>query len=391
MTKNKKEIVIPKPILPALFFGFKYFENNLNVTNEEIKLVKTGLKEKNYLDPLLFPIEEIAALFKFYKEKDQGASGPLFFISTGIAGGTHNKHKNKSGELIINLHFLGVSESITEAIVIQITNLILKNNGFKNTLLKLNNIGGKTAQTAFNREGTHYYRKNISELNPELRQLFKKSLFELYTKGKEECLNIHENAPEPMDFLSEDSREHFSELLEFVEYLEIPYEVDAHLLGDPNYSSHTVFEIQDTKTGKTISKGTRYNLISKKLGFKKEIPAISAMIKIKDNKKTVSSKNVNKTFGEPKFFLIHVGKMAKIKSLKVLTDLANAGIYTKHSVYRDKLSTQLILAKKSNAPYHIIIGHKEALENAAIVKDGQGRWQKTIKFENLIEYLNTLK
>jgi histidyl-tRNA synthetase len=391
MSNKKKEIQIPKSIMPALFFGFRYFDNNLGVNTEDIKIIKTLLKEKGYLDNLLFPLEEIFSILKFYKSKDDSMTNPFFFVNTGIPSGNHNKHKKKAGELIINLHFFNVSESITEAIMIQVTNLILKNNGYKNNCLRLNNIGGKTAQTAFNREGATYYRKHISELNPELRQLFKKSLFELYTKGKNECLPIHENAPEPMDFLSEENREHFSELLEFVEYLEIPYEVDSHLLGDQNYSTHTIFDIQDQKTEKTLARGTRYNLISKKLGFKKEIPAISVMIKIQDNKKQIAEKNIHKTFSETKFFLIHVGKMAKIKSLRVLTDLANAGIYTKHSIYRDKLSTQLLLAKKSNAPYHIIIGHREALENSAIVKDFQGRWQKTIKFENLIEYLKTLK
>ncbi len=389
MNKPESKIKILNTILPAIYFGFDFKDEPVPVLAIDIKNAKGAAKEKNYLHENLFPIEEISAIIRQAKDTEGESSSPFLIITQGIAEGEHNKHRKRPGEMYVGLHLLGVGESVGDAMILKATEMILSENGEKNVLFKINNIGGKTAQAQFQKEGTAYYRKHISELSPELRQLFKKSLFELYTKGKEECLEIHENAPEPMDFLAEDTRTEFSDLLEFIEQSEIPYEVDCHLLGDPNYSSHTVFEVINTKTNKIIAAGSRYNLLAKKIGFKKDLPGFSVLIKVKEGK-TISQKTLSK-FEKSKLFLIHIGKEAKIKSLKLIAQLAEAGIYLNHSIYRDKITIQLQMAKNSGASHHIIIGHKEALESSAIVRDSQGRAQKTIKFGELPEHIKGLK
>ncbi len=386
--KDSKEIKISENIIPAIYFGFR-LNNPTEVTAEDIKLSKTLYREKNFLHNNLFPIEELVAQLRYFKDREEDSMSPLLAINEGVASGTHNKHRNKPNEELINLHIIGVETSIAEALAIKTTEAILHENGYKNVYFKINDLGGKSAQSKFLKEGTAYFRKYIVNLTPDDRQLFKQSLYHLISESKNLDDELFQNAPKPMDFLGDETRKNLSELLEFLEALETPHEINGFLLGDPNYSSDTIFEVIDENSCKVLAYGTRYDSLARKIGIRKDIPALSVMIKTKKTK-LASPRTINKV-REPIFFLIQVGYTAKIKALKIIDDLRKAGIPIKHAIYRDKLSSQIIFAKKYPHSYDLIIGHKESIENCVIVRDSQGRSQKTVKIPELVEYLKNIK
>ena len=386
--KKVKEIKVSENLVPAIYFGFKISEP-VEVTNDDIKLTKSLYKEKGFLHENLFPIEELAAYLRYFKERDGEAMSPLLIINEGFSSGSHNKHRKKTNEEFVNLHIIGVETSIAEALAIKTTEAILHENGNKNVYFKINDLGGKSAQTKYLKEGTAYFRKYIVNLTPDDRQLFKHSLHKLITETKNIEDELFQNAPKPMDFLGDETRKNLSELLEFLEALETPHEINNFLIGDPNYSSDTVFEVSDENTGKILGYGTRYDLLGKKIGMRKDIPALSVMIRVKKTK-LASPKKIKKVT-EPEFFLIQVGYTAKIKALKIIDDLRQAGIAVKHTIYRDKLSSQIISSKKYEHGYDLIIGHKESIENCVIVRDSQGRSQKTVKISEIAQYLKSLK
>jgi histidyl-tRNA synthetase len=385
--KPQKEMKVSENIVPAVYFGFK-IKKPIDVINEDINISKNLYKEKGFLHDHLFPLEELVANLRYFKEREEDSMSPMLIINEGISSGSHKKHRNKNGEELIGLHIIGVETSIAEALAIKTTEAILNENGYKNICFKINDLGGKTAQNKFLKEGVNYFRKYIVNLTPDDRQLFKESLHKLISESKNLEDELFQNAPKPMDFLGDDTRKNLSELLEFLEALETPHEISDFLLGDPNYSSDTVFEVSDENNGKVLGYGTRYDLLARKIGMRKDVPALSVLIKVK-KKKLASSRTLNKV-REPKLFLIQVGYAAKIKALKIIDDLRKAGIPIKHAIYRDKLSSQIIYAKKYPHDYDLIIGHKESIENSVIVRDSQGRAQKTVKISNLVEHLKNL-
>ena len=77
--------------------------------------------------------------------------------------------------------------------------------------------------------------------------------------------------------------------------------------------------------------------------------------------------------------------------MNVIEQLRTAHIPIMQSISKDTLAVQLAIAEKSGAPYALIFGHKEAIDNTVIVRDMQNRKQETIKLSNLPEYLKKLK
>lgn len=369
-------------------FGFSIKTKN-NITDETIRICKKAKSNKKYLEANLPAIEELAELILQYKsnEKESGSSPTLTYFDQPSVG-KFLKHRKRLGENNVSLHILGIENSIADALMIKTIQTILEEDGHKNLKLLINNIGGKETQTQFSREALSFFKKNIDLLNTNCRQYFKNGIHSLITEGGKQCKILKEGAPVPMDFLDDPSQVHFTALIEYLEIFDIPYEIDQDLLGDINYSSHTVFKIIESETEKVLAAGSRYDLLMRKLNIRKPIPGISANIWISKNKK-ITSKQLSKN--DSKFFLIQIGDKAKGTSLKLLRNLYKEGISVKHKIYRDKLSPQLLLAKKYKVDYLITIGHKEALDQTAIIRDSQGKSQKIISLSEITSYLKTLK
>ncbi len=383
---SKKNNILQSAVT-AKYFGFN-ISKKITVKKEDIQTTKNAQKDVGYLDENLFPMEEAIAILKSYKEDlDNGKIEPLLFYSEGSFSGNHKKKRKKNNEEILNFHIINDPKSIADALLIKMAQVILAESGIKNICVRINNVGGKEAQNAFLREATNYYRKNINNMNANCRQFFKEGVHNLMSKGRKKCSEIHENAPKTMDFLGDETRKNFSQILEFLETMSIPYEINSFVLGDQNYSSHTVFEIVDLETNKIIGAGTRYNLLYKKIGTRKEIPAVGMILNVPEQKK-FTERIITKIEKTQNFFA-QIGYEAKLNSLNIIDDLRKNNIAIKHKIYRDRLSTQIAAAKKADSEILVIIGQKEAMENTAIIRDKDNKSQKIIHTKDLIKTLKS--
>ena len=141
-----------------------------------------------------------------------------------------------------------------------------------------------------------------------------------------------------------------------------------------------------------IAGGGRYDYLAKRLGSKKDIPAVGGSIGVdrvllSPNYKATTPRIVKK----PKIYFIQLGFEAKLKSLEIIEVLRAARIPVSHSLNRDSLSGQLGTAEKLGIPYAIIFGQKEALEGTVIVRNMATRSQDTVKVAKLAEYIKNIK
>jgi histidyl-tRNA synthetase len=198
-----------------------------------------------------------------------------------------------------------------------------------------------------------------------------------------------------MSFLSEASRNHFREVLEFLETLGIPYKINNALIGNRKYCSETIFEIVDldydakkSKGNRTLAVGVRYDGLSKKVGAKKDIPGVGLSLLIKGSDPALR-KPLLKT-KKPWVYFIQLGFEAKLLSLHVIEILRNAKIPLYQSLPKDKLGAQVSHAEKLDLPYTILMGKKEAVEKSVLVRDSKTRSQEAVLFDNLTAYMKKL-
>ena len=395
-TENKKKnfinfLPLNKMAEAALYYGFTSTKP-LQITKDDVH--KASALKDSYIKnvsslPWFFSqvfAEERVALLREYLEKNLSSlPQPIMLVHESDVIKERAKHT-------INLEVMGTDRSIAEALLIKTTVSILKDNGYKDFLIEINSIGDKESMNKFSKELTNYYKKNLNNLSAHCRQNFKKDPF--YLLHCSECDSegkLKEAAPTSISCLSDISRAHFKEVLEFVETMNIPYKINNCLVPDKKYCSGTVFEIKETlsngEIGETLAVGFRYDGIAQKVGHKRDNPGVGIKIFLK--KKAVIKK-ISK-LEKPVAFYIQLGDEAKHKSLELIEMLKNEKIFVHHMLGRDKFGSQFAHVEKTKVPYVIIMGKKEFLEGSVMIRENTTRTQQNVPIHKLVEHIKKIK
>ncbi len=383
-----------------IYYGFLPHKSP-EIKKSDIDLAK-NLLEGDYIDDdnssntkLPLHVEEKIALLRMYTEDEMHTMPqPVMFYFKEPFKGSIKKGSGNYNRYC-DLEIMGGSKSIAEALLIQTTRAILKEEGYENICVEINSIGDKESINRFTRDLGNYYRKHVNDMHAECRQLLKKDPFDLLSCQNDKCKKMNESAPSSMDFLSESSRAHFQEVLEYLEALDIPYRINNNLIGNKKYCTETIFSInnldneKDKKKQKVLAIGVRYDGLSKKIGAKKEIHGVGISLLIKNNKADLRKdvKKVKRPFAS----FVQLGFESKLLSLNIIESLRKEKIPLFLSLARDRLGAQVSAVEKYHIPYALIMGKKEAVERSVIVRNNDTHAQEIVEIENLPKYMKKLE
>jgi histidyl-tRNA synthetase len=375
----------------ALYYGF--------TPTKSVKITKDDTQKANslkdaagrnhsglhWLFSQLFAEERVSLLRDYIEKEMSSLPQPIMLVhETEII-----KERAKT---TINLEIMGTEKSIAEALLIKTAISILKDSGYKDFVIEINSIGDKESMNKFTKELINYYKKHLNSLPAHCRQGFKKDPF--YVLKCNACDPKNEKkdaAPTSISCLSDASRTHFKEVLEFIETMQIPYKINNCLVPDKKYCSGTVYEIKELKAdgeaGEILAVGFRHDGMSQKIGHKKDNPGAGIKIFLK---KKAAIKKISK-LPKPIAFYIQLGDEAKHRSLEVIEMLKNEKIFVQHMLGRDKFGSQFAHVEKSKTPYLIIMGKKEFIENSVMVRENATRSQETVEIHKLIDHIKKFK
>ncbi len=395
----------------AVYYGFKPIETpalekeevfirgvgeGTDIVDKEIYNFKTKGGEKVALRP-----EYTAAIMRSYIENGMNnLPQPIMLYSYGPIWRHDNPQKGRLREFRqFNLEILGTEKSMADALVIQTLMTILKEFGFENLIIDINSMGDRNDRNTFVKELTSYYKKHVNKICKDCQARLITNPLRILDCKNAECEPFKELAPASINYLGSESKQHFKEVLQYLEESGIEYRMNNSLVRGLNYYTNTVFEIikiekdeEGNEREITITGGGRYNYLGKELGSKKDIPAVGAALGIDRIMMFEECKDINpKIIKKPKVYFLQLGFEAKLKSLKIMEILRENKIPVYQTLSKESLSVQLANVDKVGTPYCIIFGQKEAMDGTVIMRDMRTHSQDTIKIEKLSEYLKKLK
>lgn len=301
---------------------------------------------------------------------------------------------NVSGmpSISLELHIVGPSSTISEALLIVVASAIAEEAGITERALAINNIGSIESSNRYVRDVGLYLRKHIESISPTLRPRAATdplgTLVQLIERGHPAV----SRAPQPMEYLTEEERRRFWELLEYLEMFGLPYELDAHILGSRDCWSHSLFEISslDPESGTPIplATGGRYDpLVSRFARVPLSAATVSITCEIRG--KTRVRREPERRSGEvqPAIYFAYLGIEARRRVLSVLENLRRAGISVHQGIWHERIGEQMIAARSLATPYILIMGHKEAMEGTILVREVATNSQDAIPLPELPNYL----
>lgn len=396
----------------AIYYGFKPIETPM-LEKEELFLRGVGevtdiaQKEMYTLktrggDRLALRPEGTAGVMRSYLEHGMHSlPQPLMFYYFGPFFRHENPQAGRYRQFYqFGLEVLGTKKSVADAMIIMMLKTILEDAGINNLQIDLNSIGDADCRGNFRRELVNYYKKHLRDICADCRERLKDNPLRVLDCKNEKCQPIKAGAPESISYLCSGCKEHFKEVLEYLDTMKVEYRLNPALVRGLDYYTRTVFELSmvtESELGEksqslALGGGGRYDYLAKTLGSKKDVPAVGASLGV-DRVITAPGyeKFTPRIIKKPKVYFIQLSPEAKMKSFEVIETLRYAKIPIVHAMAKDSLGAQLAQAEKLKVPFAIILGQKEALEGTVIVRNMDSHSQDTVKIAKLGEYLKGLK
>lgn len=291
----------------------------------------------------------------------------------------------------LGCEIMGEIDPILDAQLISLVSRFLKSLKVNDFSVQINSIGCMKCRTKFIKKLVSYYKPLLKNLCSDCRKRFNKNPLRLLDCKEQTCQDYKAGAPQIVDFLDKEDQDHFRQVLEYLDELEVPYELNTYLVRGLDYYTRTVFEIwpQDDNVKEpsqfSLGGGGRYDDLISILGGK-STPAVGFSLGLERIVELLRNKEIKIPVRDiPDVFIIQLGKMAKKKSLKLTEQLREEGFKVTTALGKESIKAQLKLADKLKAPLALILGQKEVLDNTVILRDMSGGMQEIIGVENVVD------
>ena len=284
---------------------------------------------------------------------------------------------------------IGNNSEMNDVEVIVMAYTMLCSLGLEGVKLKINTLGDEASRDNYRKALKNYFASHIENMCEDC-----KSRFELNPLRILDC-KVPEDRPIIEDYLSEASKIRFNNILDALNVLQIPFEVDSGLVRGLDYYSETVFEFHYTsKTGAdygAIGAGGHYGKLMQELGGP-ELPGIGFSFGIERIVSVLSDDGLLvDTKHSLDAYVMPLGEDSVLFAEEVAILLRNSGGYRVDMCFdQTKLGNMFKRASNKNAKFAIIIGEEEINDDSVIVKDLEKQEQQKVKVDELIEYLDEL-
>ncbi len=292
----------------------------------------------------------------------------------------------------IDLEVYGEANPATDAQLILIGYLILKEAGV-DSHIQINSIGDKEDRDEYIKKLLEYFRnrKVRTLLSPEDKKRLQKNPLRILDSKEEGTQKALEGAPQIIDNISDECRDHFMKVLEYLDEFDIPYTLNPNLVRGLDYYNRTVFEFwpEDSETGRqnALGGGGRYDGLVEYMGGRPTPAAGFALgveriiLKMKDNNIPVVNEEVD-------IFIAQLGEAAKRKAMIFFEELRAKGYKASQNFVKDNLKAQLEVANKLGVKLALILGQKEIMDNTILIRDMESGMQEVYSFNKVFEELD---
>ena len=286
---------------------------------------------------------------------------------------------------------IGDKNPLIDAEVIALGYNYVKALGLESIKVLINTLGDNESRVQYKNDLIEYFKPYKDELCFDCQNRLEKNPLRILDCKVDHELECIKNAPKMK--LTKQASEYFEKVKEYLDVLNIPYEVDDRLVRGLDYYTDTVFEVvstrQESGSQATIFGGGRYDNLVKEMGGP-EISGIGFAIGVERLAILCDAEQVFEEY-KPQIdcYVINLNEDAKY-AFSLLCELRNNGFISEIDYYGRSLKAQFKSSERKNARFVLIIGEDEIKENNVTLKDTLTKAQEVISKDELIERLDQL-
>lgn len=296
-----------------------------------------------------------------------------------VQKGRYREFNQIGSEIIGSASYLADVESINIAYA------FLQNIGIEDVKLTINSIGCPTCRKKYQEALKNFIGDNIEEYCDTCKSRFEKNPMRILDCKEKKCKELNEGAPIILDYLCEECSEHFNNVKETLDSLNIEYEVDSSIVRGLDYYTKTVFEFISKRDGYAVLAGGRYDGLIKELGGI-DTPAVGFAAG-EERLLSLIEKKQPEDF-KTELYILATGNNEVKKAIEI-ANLLRKYFVVETDICSRSFNAQIKYANKIGAEKLLVLGEEETKTNIAKIKDMKTGEEKEVELneDSLIDCL----
>jgi len=287
----------------------------------------------------------------------------------------------------VGIEAIGVDDPAIDAEVIAIADAGFKAIGLTKYRLEITSLGDIQSRAAHRVDLVKFIAGlNLDEATVSRAQL---NPLRLFDDKRPEIRGAMEKAPLLLDYLSEESTEHFSQVKKYLDTLSVSYVINPRMVRGLDYYTGTTFEFVHELLGAQsgIGGGGRYDGLMEELGGQ-SLSGIGFGLGVDRALLAAEAEGVisAESFASD-LFIIPLGDLAKVKALQIAFTLRKAGKTVEMAFGDRALKGAMKSADKSGARYVVVLGDEELSSESVELKNMNSGVTASVRIDSLITAL----
>lgn len=310
--------------------------------------------------------------------------GPMFRYERPQAGRQRQFHQ-------IGVELLGTADARADAEVIALATDLLQTLGLKNLSLDINSVGEREDRLKYRQALVDYLTPYQQDLDLDSQERLTRNPLRILDSKDKRTQEITKNAPSILDYLGENSRQHFQRVQQLLRDLGITYRINPRLVRGLDYYTHTAFEIQSDDLGAqaTVCGGGRYDGLVAELGGP-ETPAVGWAIGLERLILLLQKLNAPPKYNLD-FYIVSRGSEAEAQALVLAQQLRRAGFSVELDLSGSAFTKQFKRGARSGAAACLVLGDEEATNKTVQLKWLNTGEQSALAQTDLLEKIEEIR
>ena len=311
-------------------------------------------------------------------------SGPMFRYEKPQKGRYRQFHQ-------FNVEALGYDGPDIDAELIIMSARMWQRLGIDKIRLEINSLGVPESRARYREALVEYFSGVKNRLDEDSIRRLEQNPLRILDSKNPEMQDVVQAAPVMLDYLDEESVEHFAGLKALLNVAGVEFEVNPRLVRGLDYYSRTVFEWITDALGSqgAVCSGGRYDGLVEKLGGR-ATPAVGWAMGIERFVALYEACGGETPLTEPDVYIAALGDGTQARAFALAEELRDriGGIRVEMNLGGGSFKSQMKRADKSAATYALILGEQELSEGRIGLKPlRSGDEQESIALDDLAAVL----
>lgn len=381
-------------IRTPIFESSELFKRGVGETTDMVSKETYDFTDRGDRNMTLRP-EGTAGIVRSYIENKMYGNmpQPVKFYYNGTMYRYERPQSGRDRELTqFGVEVLGCSDPMMDAEVISIPVNLFRILGLQEIKVNINTLGDVESRKAYREVLLNYFRPHIDELCEDCKNRLEKNPLRILDCKVDHDLDIMKNAPKTLDYLNDESKEHFEAVKKYLSLMDIDYEVNTNLVRGLDYYNHTVFEIEAKVEGfgsnNVLAGGGRYNGLVDTLGGPKTDAVGFALgfgrLMLALEKEEIELPIDNNLDA----FVMYVSQTEKEYATTLVQELRMNGFKVDTEYTGRSLKSQFKQADNLNSKFLIILNDNDLENDIVKVKNNKTKEETEVGIDYLMYFLD---